>query len=218
MAVISTAVDLRACFGPIRDQGPRPTCLAFAMSDAHSAVRSDLAPLACEYVFFHAQRRAGLLPTQGAMLNAMLDALREDGQPEEAAWPYLLIDPDPATWFPPRDVGERYKREGKPNGISIDTIIANLTVGQPTVVLTQLAKSFFKPQMDGVVDLKVGEQPNPAQRHAVIAVGHGTVDRQRAILVRNSWGPNWGLSGHAWLTETFLARALINTAVLLERA
>jgi hypothetical protein len=218
MAVISTVVDLRARFGPIRDQGPRPTCLSFAASDAHSAARNDLTPLACEYAFFHAQRRAKRLPTQGAVLGHILDALREDGQPEESAWPYMPANPDPATWSPPADVGTRYKRKGKPNGAAIDKIIADLAAGQPTVVLTKLVRSFFKPSVDGVVELAAGEQPNPAQRHAVIAVGHGTVDGKRAILVRNSWGPGWGLGGHAWLTETFLAPALMNTAVLLEEA
>jgi hypothetical protein len=89
MRVITPSVDLRTLFGPARNQGPRPTCLAFAASDAHAALRSGWAPLSCEYAFYHAQRRAARVPNQGALLSSMLDALRQDGQPEESGWPYL---------------------------------------------------------------------------------------------------------------------------------
>jgi C1A family cysteine protease len=60
------------------------------------------------------------------------------------------------------------------------------------------------------------EVPEPKRRHAVIAVGHGTADGHRAILVRNSWGPGWGDAGHGWLTESFLKYRLFATAVLME--
>jgi hypothetical protein len=42
------------------------------------------------------------------------------------------------------------------------------------------------------------------------------VDGTPAILIRNSWGPGWGLEGHAWLTERFLAPRLFATANLTE--
>lgn len=63
---IQVVTDLRPRFGPARDQGPRPTCLAFATSDLHAAIRSPTwAPLCCEYVFYHAQTRDGRSPNSG---------------------------------------------------------------------------------------------------------------------------------------------------------
>src|SRR5258708_38222177 len=56
MSAIKIAKDLRSMFGPVRDQGQRPTCLAFAASDLHAAVRGAWAPLSCEYIFYHAQK------------------------------------------------------------------------------------------------------------------------------------------------------------------
>jgi C1A family cysteine protease len=53
-------------------------------------------------------------------------------------------------------------------------------------------------------------------RHAVVAVGHGTTSDQTAILIRNSWGAEWGEGGHAWLTEKFLSPRLFATAILME--
>src|ERR1700724_2612499 len=90
--------DLRSRFGSARDQDQRPTCLAFAASDAHAALRSPWAPLSAEYAFYHAQRRAARTPHVGATLPAMLDAVREDGQPVEAGWPYLVTVP--TDWKP----------------------------------------------------------------------------------------------------------------------
>ena len=51
---INIISDLRHLFGDVRDQGDRPTCLAFATSDAHAGVRPGWVPLSCEYVFYHA--------------------------------------------------------------------------------------------------------------------------------------------------------------------
>jgi hypothetical protein len=81
--------DLRPMFGSARDQGMRPTCLAFATSDAHAALRPPWNALSCEFAFYHAQRRAGRHPSAGASLGSMLAALEGDGQPIEADWPYL---------------------------------------------------------------------------------------------------------------------------------
>jgi len=84
---ITILVDLRALFGPARNQGARPTCLAFAASDAHAALRVGWAPLSCEYAFYQAQRRASRPASSGALLSSMLETLQKDGQPEEHGWP-----------------------------------------------------------------------------------------------------------------------------------
>ena len=114
MSVVTASVDMRSLFGPSRNQGPRPTCMAFAASDAHAALRTGWAPLSCEYAFYQAQRRAGRPPNKGALLSSMLDALREDGQPEESGWPYLATTPaDVGSWAPPAEIGALFGRNGE---------------------------------------------------------------------------------------------------------
>ncbi|MDE1918650.1 MAG: C1 family peptidase [Sphingomonadales bacterium] len=216
MATIEIEVDLRERFGPARDQGPRPTCLAFATSDNHAGLRAGWQPLSCEYLYFHAQRRAGRLPGQGAVLPAMLEALRGDGQPVEAGWPYLdASPPEGDAWKPPIEVGSCYGRVGVASQPDVSGVRSMLSLGHPIVVLSMLSRSFFRP-VDGAVAPVPGEQPEPSQRHAVVAVGHGRVDGEPATLVRNSWGPGWGLDGHAWLTDAFLAPRIFATATLME--
>jgi hypothetical protein len=217
MSDITVSVDLRASFGPARNQGARPTCLAFAASDTHAAVRKGWAPLSCEYAFYCAQRRAGRPPNTAALLTSMLDALREDGQPEENGWPYLAVTPkDAALWMPPREVGKLFGRNGATATHSVDRVIQELDQGHPVIVLTMLSRAFYQRNPQGVVDPAPGEQPEPERRHAVVAVGYGKVDGQRAVLVRNSWGPSWGDAGYGWLTERFLGPRIYAAATLLE--
>ncbi len=217
MSEIALSVDLRAAFGPARNQGARPTCLAFAASDTHAAVREGWAPLSCEYIFYHAQRRAGRASSTGAILSSMLEALRQDGQPEEGGWPYLAAPPaDAALWMPPQPIGQLFRRNGAKAPHALDLVIQQLDQGRPVIVLTKLSRSFYQKNPQGVVDPPVDEKPEDARRHAVVAVGHGLVDGQRAVLVRNSWGPGWGDAGHGWLTERFLAPRIFAAATLLE--
>ncbi|BCS41875.1 hypothetical protein Pta6605_02060 [Pseudomonas amygdali pv. tabaci] len=43
--------------------------------------------------------------------------------------------------------------------------------------------------------------------HAVVAIGVVYEDGNSApwFYVRNSWGPNWGVNGHAWISGTYVS-------------
>ena len=217
MTAVTVLKDLRAELGAARNQGARRTCLAFAASDAHAALRTGWSPLSCEFAFYHAQRPAGRPPDTGATLPAILATLRLDGQPEEGGWPYLMATPaDVATLTPPADVGQRFGRAGVPQPPSVDQIVSELDADRPVILLLMLSSAFYTRTPDGVIRPAPGEVPEPAWRHAVVEVGHGTVGGERAILVRNRWGPGWGLAGHGWLTETFVTPRLFAAALLTE--
>lgn len=217
MTAVTVLKDLRAELGAARNQGARPTCLAFATSDAHAALRPGWLPLSCEFAFYHAQRRAGRPPDRGATLAAMLAALRSEGQPAEAGWPYLVATPsDAATWAPPAEVGPRFGRAGATHSPSFSAVVAELNADRLMILLLMLSPTFYTPTSDAVIRPAPGETPEPARRHAVVAVGHGTVGGERAILARNSWGPSWGAAGHGWLTEAFVAPRLFAAALLTE--
>src|SRR4051812_37077844 len=111
-ALVGSSCDLRSAFGPARNQGDRPTCLAFAMSDAHSAVRGDLKFMSPEHLYFHAVKRsAGCHPDDGVALQEACEALKQDGQSIEAGWPYLgAIPSNPALWVPPATAAPVFRR------------------------------------------------------------------------------------------------------------
>ena len=214
--MVSLQVDLRSEFGPARDQGPRPTCLAFTTSDTHAGLRPSWTPLSCEYVFYHAQKRAGRPINGGAVLRFMLEAVRLDGQPAESQWPYSFKAAAMHGWGPPSGLSPLYARNGSVHGTDIPSILQALDDGVPVIILMTLSPSFFAPGAGGIVDLQPREVPEPSQRHAVIAVGYGQHGGETAILIRNSWGSDWGDGGHAWLTESYLAPRIFDSAILLE--
>jgi hypothetical protein len=147
----------------------------------------------------------------------MLESLRQDGQPEEEAWPYLVATPtDEISWTPPTELGALFRRNGEAVIHGLDHVIGELNLGRPVIILLMLSRSFYARHPQGVVDLDTDETPEPQRRHAVIAVGHGMVDGQRAVLIRNSWGQAWGDAGYGWLTERFLNPRIFAAALLLE--
>lgn len=216
MSTINIKNDLRSMFGPVRDQGRRPTCLIFAVSDTHAALREPWQPLSCEYIFYHAQKLGNRLPTQGATLIHVLEALKKEGQPEETGWAYLIATPiDIAQWHPPQGVSPLYRRNSEAHKETVDRILMELNLGRPIVILMTLSMSFYRP-INGLVNPDSNEAATPSPRHAVIAVGHGEILGQRVVLVRNSWGAGWGNEGYAWLTEAFLSSRVFELAILKE--
>jgi hypothetical protein len=217
MTSIIIKTDHRQLFGPVRDQGPRPTCLAFAISDLHAAVRGQGQALSCEYLFYQAQRRANRKPNEGALLSSGLDALRHDGQPHENDWPYLLTVPaDLSQWAPPSGITVLFRRDSDARNHAFDAIVQELDQGHPLIVLLRLSWSFDWVQPDGIVDEASGEEPDFNRRHAVIGVGHGEINGQRVIVIRNSWGDGWGTGGYGYLTEKYLVPRVFQLAVLKE--
>ena len=205
--------DLRSMLGPARDQGPRPTCLAFAASDTHAALRPDWVPLSCEYAYYHAIKRHGNQPHRGATLPAMLEAIREDGQPPEEVWKYLQAVPtNISQWKPPQNITPLYKRDSGQSPLSVDQILKHLDAGIPIIVTMSLSNAFYSPSADGIVSSM--EAPDPSRRHAVVAVGYGTRRNEKFILTRNSWGSTWGIFGYAWLSEGYLVPRLLGIAEL----
>src|SRR5947207_1154610 len=98
---ITVDVDMRSSLGPSRDQGRRPTCLAFAATAAHEASRPSAEYLSVEHLYYFGLQRSHRNPNRGLNKIAVTTALREDGQPLEPAWPYSADTPDQATWRAP---------------------------------------------------------------------------------------------------------------------
>ena len=212
--MIKTIRDLRHNFGPIRDQHDRPTCLAFAASDAHAAVRSGWAPLSVEYMYYHAQHLSGLSSSQGCYLPDVLEVLKTKGQPVEQNWPYQTNASVSAAWTRPTDCGELYRRRGELIENEVENLIASLESGIPMLVLLNVSMSFFAPGKNAVVDFTPTDPPNPEIRHAVVATAIGECDGTLHFLIRNSWGSRWGDGGHAWLTESYIRKAVFAYAAL----
>ncbi len=202
---MTAAIDLRPKFGVARDQGSRPTCLAFAMSDAHRAAHAHDEPFATDYVHHHAARRMKATMNEPVSTEAMREALEQDGQPLEAKCAYA--DPREDDWKPPTDVGALWKRQSSlAKGASPSELLTvGLGASRAYVLTLLISEAFYVPDP---VTFEVADDASPdVGEHAVVVVGSRAAGD--FYLVRNSWGAGWGLEGHAWLAKKYVdARAI----------
>jgi hypothetical protein len=202
--MITIVKDLRPALGSCRDQGSRPTCIAFAASDAHAAGRhSPFVPLSVEYLFYHAVHRATHPdPNRGVSLRNIAEALMSDGQPLDSDWPYLPTLPSPISlWTPPHPVVS-FRTSLAMAGDTPSHIIDSINNDKAVLVCLTLSEAFYRPDKNAIIE-RVSQDPDTGH-HAVVALGHGTYLGERMILVRNSWGPSWGGEGHGWLYEDYI--------------
>lgn len=216
MTLVSPIVDLRSQYAPIRDQGSRPTCLAFAASDAHGALLEPDIELSCEYLYYHAQQIGGRDATTGATVPDVLAALKAKGQPVESDWPYIRKKPDQVmkAWQPPTNLSDLYLRNGQRCGQLSDDVVKYLDAGLSVISLIFLCDPFFAAQKGKVIEASRVSKPNINMRHAVVAVGHGNAQSGRCFLIRNSWGTGWGDDGYAWIAEDLFEASLFDIAIL----
>ena len=204
--------DLRGKFGAARDQDPRPTCMAFAASDAHAGARAGWDPLSVEWAYYHALKRDGGTPHCGTTMDGILATLRLDGQPDEAAWPYIAeLFTDVTGWVPPR-ADPVFRRGATPQTATVETMIDRLDADAPVLFTMSVSTSFFRPDRDGII--AAVEPLEPKRVHALVAVGHGRRGRDRFVLVRNSWGETWGIEGYGWVATGYLEPRLLQAAVM----
>ena len=186
--------------------------MAFAASDAHAAARGAWQPLSVEWAYYHALQRDGGVPHAGLTMGGMLDELRLDGQPEEAAWPYLAeLFTDISAWVPPR-ASPVYRRNSTSRPATVEAMFESLDADHPVLFTMSISKSFRRPGTGGVIESTEPLEPNRV--HALIAVGHGHRQEDKFVLVRNSWGDAWGSGGYAWIAIPYLTPRLLRTATM----
>lgn len=188
-------------------------CLSFATSSAHEHKIACNDYLSVEYLFYHAvSHTPGRDSSAGTSMAATAVALRFDGQPSEAGWPYAANQPTP--WAPPPIDGAIYRAAMSVTQCSVTDIVTFLDQGSPVVLGLVITDAFRMPGALGLVP----DITNDIERggHAVLAVGYGRNSASDLmLLVRNSWGPNWGQDGHAWLSRNYVTKHLYETAVLV---
>jgi C1A family cysteine protease len=161
------------------------------------------------------QKRFRVMGDTGADLRTTLKVLVQFGVPPEEHWPYDIdnFDEEPNAFLyslakPFR--GVRYFRLDGPNcdgGKTWEVVRSFLAAGFPVAFgfpvpasLTADPNVPYRPHLDSI---RGGQ--------AAVAVGYRSNHfglGQHALLIRSSWGSQWGDNGNGWLPIAFLRRQL----------
>jgi len=208
---VSEIVDLRAQLGPVRDQGRRGTCLAFAVTTAHEqGRRRRRGPIPAELgeeILYWACKQLDSDQTPGTYPRSATHALRAMGQSAGALWPYegTRDDQDPGYTPPPAALAAQEVRRATLSATTTSfENLCDLICHEHAVVLgLELWPQFYTAH--------AGALSVPLQAE-LLGVGHavalvGFDEDAKALLLRNSWGEGWGQQGHATLPYVALAVA-----------
>lgn len=202
-------LDLRPLLPPVRDQGMRGTCLAFALTAAHEIaraggkqVREDLSEAALYWGCKQIDGDTG----SGSEWTSAAAALERWGQPPEERWPYRG-DPDAETAPPPAGALDtaicRHARL-RPVDASVEEIKRQLQQGRAVALGLWLSRGFFTPVRGHIPFDGSGDVLD--EGHAVLVVGYedGAAPGIGVLIIRNSWGAGWGDGGYGYLPYAYL--------------
>lgn len=202
---VDAIVDLSQSLGPTHFQGKRNTCLAFALSDMNRHINNAGTPLSAEYLYrCAAQRIPNWRPKDGLLIEPALAAVKLPGQPTALVYPYADTDPSEippnveALPKAPPGADKLYSSSIQYGNMDAASVGSALRGGDLVGLGLQITQSFYQP-VQGMVEFS--RQVVSTMGHAVVATGLGKhrTTGESFIRIRNSWGPNWGDAGNAWL-------------------
>jgi C1A family cysteine protease len=207
---------MRSLLPPVRDQGQRGTCVAFAVTAAHEVQRAAgkavSENLSEEALFWGCKIVDGNWKS-GTSFHSAAAAIGATGQPLEAIWPY---DPGRAAgirYDPPSEPTAYWHKSGLGQASrDLASVRAEIDAGHPIVLGLTVFDTLFIPTPTGRIDAPAGGAPARG-RHAVLAVGHNA----DALLIRNSWGTTWALGGYGWLSNDYAERHIREVWVIQSR-
>jgi C1A family cysteine protease len=226
---VPPSVDMRSEFGPVVDQGWLSSCTActsVALFEHHErAVRGKRVRGSVLFQYKAQRNLIGEIGDVGSFLRTGMAALTVAGVCPNAYWPYVpgYVDVEPPA-FCYAVAGHfealRYYRldppDTEPDALLTD-VKSHLAARIPAMFGVTLFTNVIHAEQTGCVPLPF-EGDTTVTTHALVAVGYddhrvvynvgtrpGQVTTCRgALLVRNSWGPAWGLLGHAWLPYEYV--------------
>ena len=211
LAALPASADLTAQCPPVYNQGELGSCTANAIAAAVEFDRlkqglPDFMPSRL-FIYWNERSMEGTVGSDsGAQIRDGIKSVAKQGVCPETEWPYDI------TKFTEQPPAQAYQDALLDRAVAYQRLVQNLNQmkgclasGYPFVFGFTVYESFESPD---VASSGHAPMPGPNEQtvggHAVMAVGYD--DASQWFLVRNSWGPGWGLHGYFTLPYTYVAQ------------
>jgi C1A family cysteine protease len=224
------SIDLRPYCSPINNQGGLGSCTAQAATGVVEYFEQrafnkhiDSSPL---FVYKATRNLLQVTGDTGAWLRNTMGALSLCGVPHEKYWPYTDQDPDfdeePSSFV--YAVADNYEAtkyfchdplgQNVPTTTVLNSVKNYLAAGIPSMFGFWGFRSFWHQDPPGHIPFPCPNDLYDGWGHALVAVGYDDNKKitnkvcnkttKGALLIRNSWGPNWGDKGYGWFPYDYV--------------
>jgi len=212
---LPTKVDLQDKCSPIVDQGELGSCTANAIASGlrEYLLKNKATWIALSRLFLYWEERnleGTVNEDSGAEIRDGMKVLNKIGVCPEIDWPYDIstftntpTDKMVADAIPYKIV--EYHRI-----TSLEKLKAALAEGLPVVIGIEVYESFESNAVSktGIVPLPNTSTEKYLGGHAVLVVGYD--DDKKQMIVRNSWGTDWGDKGYFYLPYDYYSKGYVS--------
>jgi C1A family cysteine protease len=205
---IPSQIDLRQYCTPIENQGQIGCCTACALVGNLEFLKLKKLDKVMNFsrLFLYYNERL-IRHTEkvdsGASLRDGIKSLVKLGDCLETLWPFTEKEVEVKPSENCYQNGLNYQINSYYRLQSLSEMKHNLSLGFPFVFGFAVYESF---ESENVTKTGIVPMPDPSERmvggHAVLAVGFD--DAKKSLIVRNSWGADWGMKGYFYMPYTYV--------------
>ena len=207
------SVNLQKFAPPVGDQGHQGSCVAWSSAygarTIAEAARTGQDPNTLKYSPAFLYNQIGLEGCQGSYIQRAMDFMTKSGSVPYSDFPY---DDKDCARQPDQQLLEQARQNkmrgfnrltpgDRNNVIDLRAIRENLAQGAPVVIGMMVGGSYMQDMMGKDLWTPSADDRSMAGfgGHAQCVVGYDDRKYGGAFLIMNSWGPDWGHNGFAWV-------------------
>lgn len=219
--VTAVSIDLSSSFAPVRNQGKLGSCAAFAVSSVVEAMHPGDKRFSPAFLYWTArEEKDATTVDSGASLNDVIKAVKKNGVCVEDNMPYIAdnyaMAPTEAAF---KEALDCMVVEAKTVEPRLNDIKSALSDGYPVIIAAKIFDSFS--------DTRNGFVRHPSSReliedtcadnhgnHAMVVCGYS--DKERILIVRNSWGKDFGNEGYCYMPYSYARKYILQACIITQ--